>query len=88
MEVGLGGRLDATNVVESPVVCGITTLGMDHMEILGHTLPLIAAEKAGILKRGVPAFSAAGQQHDALKVLESRAVSVQVIPAVILVRIP
>jgi hypothetical protein len=38
--VGLGGRLDATNVVAAPVVCGITSLGFDHMELLGHTLPV------------------------------------------------
>lgn len=51
LEVGLGGRLDATNVVPSPVVCGISSLGFDHMELLGYTLPEIAREKAGILKK-------------------------------------
>lgn len=40
MEVGLGGRLDATNCVRSPVVCGVTALGFDHMDVLGHTLPV------------------------------------------------
>jgi hypothetical protein len=40
MEVGLGGRLDATNCVRAPVVCGVTALGFDHMDILGHTLPV------------------------------------------------
>lgn len=40
LEVGLGGRLDATNCVRSPVVCGIAALGFDHMDILGHTLPV------------------------------------------------
>ncbi|XP_058081184.1 folylpolyglutamate synthase-like isoform X2 [Magnolia sinica] len=50
LEVGLGGRLDSTNVVKEPVVCGITSLGMDHMEILGDTLGKIASEKAGIFK--------------------------------------
>ena len=40
MEVGLGGRLDATNCVRGPVVCGVTALGFDHMEVLGHTLPV------------------------------------------------
>ncbi len=69
LEVGLGGRLDATNVVREPYVCGITSLGYDHMEILGHTLPEIAAEKAGILKRGAPAFTVQ-QPADAMKVLQ------------------
>lgn len=53
VEVGLGGRLDATNVV-SPVVTGITTIGIDHAHILGDTLEQIAFEKAGIAKPGVP----------------------------------
>ncbi|CAI0412145.1 unnamed protein product, partial [Linum tenue] len=50
LEVGLGGRFDATNVVQKPVVCGIASLGYDHIEILGDTLGKIAGEKAGILK--------------------------------------
>jgi dihydrofolate synthase/folylpolyglutamate synthase len=54
LEVGLGGRLDATNVIESPLVCGIAGLGMDHRQWLGRTLGDIAAEKAGIAKRGSP----------------------------------
>jgi dihydrofolate synthase/folylpolyglutamate synthase len=54
IEVGLGGRLDATNVVQ-PAVCAITSISYDHMDRLGHTLGEIAAEKAGILKVGVPA---------------------------------
>lgn len=54
IEVGLGGRLDATNVVE-PIACAITSIGLDHTEQLGDTLGQIAAEKAGILKAGVPA---------------------------------
>ena len=69
LEVGLGGRLDATNVVREPYVCGITSLGYDHMEILGHTLPEIAAEKAGILKKGAPAFTVQ-QPADAMQVLQ------------------
>lgn len=52
-EVGLGGRLDATNVLE-PVACAITSIAFDHEQYLGHTLPLIAAEKAGIIKPGIP----------------------------------
>ncbi|HYN46672.1 MAG TPA: Mur ligase family protein, partial [Allosphingosinicella sp.] len=54
VEVGLGGRLDATNVVPSPLACGISQLGHDHQAYLGTTLEEIAAEKAGIAKKGVP----------------------------------
>jgi len=54
LEVGLGGRLDATNVIEKPAVCGIAGLGLDHQSFLGDDLLLIAREKAGIAKRGVP----------------------------------
>ena len=53
IEVGLGGRLDATNIVE-PELCVITSIGLDHCELLGDTIELIAAEKAGILKPGRP----------------------------------
>jgi len=54
VEVGLGGRLDATNVIPSPLVCGISQIGHDHHFFLGDTLEQIAAEKAGIAKSGVP----------------------------------
>jgi dihydrofolate synthase / folylpolyglutamate synthase len=54
IEVGLGGRLDATNVIARPAVCGITQLGVDHQRFLGDTILDIAAEKAGISKAGVP----------------------------------
>jgi len=54
LEVGLGGRLDATNVIPKPLVTVITNIGLDHMELLGETLGEIAAEKAGIVKLGVP----------------------------------
>lgn len=54
LEVGLGGRLDATNVVERPLVCGIASLGLDHQAFLGNSMIEVAAEKAGIAKRGVP----------------------------------
>ena len=53
VEVGIGGRFDATNVVEDPAVCGVAQLGIDHSLYLGNTLPDIAGEKAGIAKRGV-----------------------------------
>ena len=54
LETGLGGRLDATNVIAAPSLCIITKVGYDHMEYLGQTLAEIAGEKAGIIKRGVP----------------------------------
>ena len=68
LEVGLGGRLDATNVV-SPLVSVITSLSYDHTHILGHTLAQIAREKAGIIKRGVPVVSAP-QPPEAMAVIE------------------
>ncbi len=55
LEVGLGGRLDATNVIERPIASVITPVSMDHVEFLGDTLEKIATEKAAILRRGVPA---------------------------------
>jgi dihydrofolate synthase/folylpolyglutamate synthase len=54
VEVGLGGRLDATNIIPEPAVCGIAQLGLDHQQWLGNTILDIAGEKAGIAKRGVP----------------------------------
>lgn len=57
LEVGLGGRLDATNVIETPVATGIASIGLDHQQLLGETLGEIAAEKAAIAKRGVPLVS-------------------------------
>ncbi len=56
METGMGGRLDATNLLE-PAACGITAIDLDHMEYLGGTLEAIALEKAGIFKTGVPAVA-------------------------------
>jgi dihydrofolate synthase/folylpolyglutamate synthase len=72
LEVGLGGRLDATNVVERPLASVITRLSLDHNEFLGNSLVEIAAEKAGILKRGVPAV-VTGQAREALAVIERQA---------------
>jgi folylpolyglutamate synthase/dihydrofolate synthase len=57
LEVGLGGRLDATNTLPRPLVCGVTTLDFDHTEFLGSSLADIAGEKAGIFKPGVPAIT-------------------------------
>ncbi|WP_426443500.1 bifunctional folylpolyglutamate synthase/dihydrofolate synthase [Bradyrhizobium genosp. P] len=72
LEVGLGGRLDSTNVVETPLACVIAPVSMDHMEFLGDTLPLIAAEKAAIIKRKVPVISAE-QAPEAMAVVEAEA---------------
>ena len=69
MEVGLGGRLDATNVVEQPVAAVITSLSYDHMHLLGNTLGEIAFEKAGIIKSGRPVISAP-QHAEAQAVIE------------------
>lgn len=61
METGLGGRLDATNVVEKPLACIITSISRDHTEYLGDTFEAIAGEKAGIIKAGVPVIYDASQ---------------------------
>ena len=61
METGLGGRLDATNVVEKPLACIITSISRDHTEYLGDTLKAVAGEKAGIIKAGVPVIYDASQ---------------------------
>jgi dihydrofolate synthase/folylpolyglutamate synthase len=72
LEVGLGGRLDATNVIERPLATVVTPVSIDHREFLGDTVGLIAAEKAGIFKRDVPAMVAA-QPREALAVIERQA---------------
>jgi dihydrofolate synthase/folylpolyglutamate synthase len=72
LEVGLGGRLDATNVIEKPLASVITPISLDHLEFLGDTLEKIAAEKAAILKPGVPA-AIAPQAASALAVIERQA---------------
>ena len=67
LETGMGGRLDATNVIDAPKVAVITEIGKDHMEILGDTYELIAAEKAGIIKkRSVVVYSANRQESSAV----------------------
>jgi dihydrofolate synthase / folylpolyglutamate synthase len=72
LEVGLGGRLDATNTVEKPLASVITPVSMDHTEFLGNTLTSIAGEKAAIIKRGVPVISAE-QAGEAMDVIEAQA---------------
>ena len=78
VEVGLGGRLDATNIL-TPAACAITRIDYDHMDKLGHTLAEIAREKAGILKPGVPAVTGA-QRPAAMR--EIRRKAVPLVPAV------
>ncbi|WP_234682455.1 bifunctional folylpolyglutamate synthase/dihydrofolate synthase [Bradyrhizobium monzae] len=72
LEVGLGGRLDSTNVVDTPAACVITPISMDHMDFLGDTLTSIAGEKAAIIKRGVPVVCAE-QTPAAMAVIEAEA---------------
>ena len=72
VETGLGGRLDATNIIENPAVTVITSISYDHMEILGDTIEKIAGEKAGIIKAGVPLICD-GSSPEAEKVLTERA---------------
>jgi len=63
LEVGLGGRFDATNVIDKPLVCAISPVSHDHAEFLGFDLAGVAAEKAGILKRGVPGVIGPQDEH-------------------------
>jgi len=72
LEVGLGGRLDATNVIERPVASVISPVSIDHSEFLGDTLQSIAAEKAGIIKQGVPVICAE-QADEAMAAIEAQA---------------
>jgi len=72
LEVGLGGRLDATNVIDAPMACVIAPVSMDHTEFLGDTLTTIAGEKAAIIKRDVPAICAE-QAPEAMAVIEQYA---------------
>jgi len=72
LEVGLGGRLDATNVIDKPLASIITPVSLDHLDFLGDTLAKIAFEKAGIIKKGVPVIVAA-QHREALDVIERQA---------------
>jgi len=75
IETGLGGRLDSTNVIR-PKVVGITSLSIDHQNLLGDTIDSIAKEKAGIFKRGVPAITVQ-QEPSAMRVLQSQATAVK-----------
>jgi dihydrofolate synthase/folylpolyglutamate synthase len=77
LEVGLGGRGDATNVIDPPAACAITSISLDHRELLGPTVDVIAAEKAGIMKRGVP-LAIGAQPDDVLRVLIEHAAALDV----------
>lgn len=72
LETGLGGRLDATNTVDKPLACIITSISKDHVEYLGDTITQIAGEKAGIIKPGVPVIYD-GQNEEAACVIEKKA---------------
>lgn len=73
IEVGLGGRFDATNVIKSPKTSVITSISLDHTKILGDTLPQIAFEKCGIIKNGVPVVTSVNQNSEVLGVIEKTA---------------
>lgn len=72
IECGVGGEYDATNIIQRPLVCAITTLGMDHCNLLGHTIQEIAWHKAGIIKRGVGVV-VSRQVEEAMEVIKARA---------------
>lgn len=74
LETGLGGRLDATNVIQHPLLCVITSIGLDHTEILGDTLTQIAAEKCGICKPGVRTVVSARQDPEVFETIRQHVV--------------
>lgn len=69
LEVGIGGKYDSTNLMQHPVACGVCTLGLDHTALLGNTIEEIAAQKAGIYKKGSPALSVRQPKQSAEDVL-------------------
>ncbi|MBQ8391606.1 MAG: bifunctional folylpolyglutamate synthase/dihydrofolate synthase [Clostridia bacterium] len=73
LETGLGGRLDATNIIDAPLLSIITKIDIDHIEYLGGTIEKIAAEKAGIIKKGSTVITTPNQPKEALSVLEQTA---------------
>lgn len=73
LEVGMGGRLDCTNVVENPALTIISAIGIDHQEWLGDTIEEIAAEKAGIIKPGAPCILAPQKHESAAQIIRNRA---------------
>ncbi|MBI1954415.1 MAG: bifunctional folylpolyglutamate synthase/dihydrofolate synthase [Proteobacteria bacterium] len=81
IEVGMGGRFDATNVIEKPLLSIITSISYDHQEYLGNTLESIAFEKAGIIKQGVPVITTLEQQPHVLDVLKNQTNQLIVVPS-------
>ncbi len=73
LETGLGGRLDATNVIANPLATVLTSIGMDHMQYLGNTIEEIAAEKCGIIKQNCPVISYPLQEKAVLQVIQNHA---------------
>lgn len=73
LETGLGGRFDATNIIESPIVSIITSVSEDHMAVLGDTLGKIAFEKSGIIKKNCPVITGAEQKTEVLEVITAQA---------------
>ena len=71
LETGLGGRLDATNAIENPLACVITSISMDHIQYLGDTVEAIAGEKAGIIKKAIPVIYDANRQKTAQVIEET-----------------
>lgn len=74
IEVGMGGRLDTTNVIDSPILTIITSIALDHTEYLGPTIEIIAGEKAGIMKPNVPCVIAP-QEKSIMNTLEYHAIN-------------
>jgi folylpolyglutamate synthase len=77
-EVGVGGLLDPTNLIPSPIVTGVSSLGIDHVNVLGHSIAEIAGHKGGIFKPGVPALSVQQQYPETINVLRARALELKV----------
>lgn len=73
IEVGIGGEYDPTNIIQQPIVCGISTIHFDHVNILGESIESIAWSKAGIAKKNVPIFTVEQDHEAALRVIKSRA---------------
>lgn len=76
LETGVGGRLDATNIIKNPVVSILTSISFDHVQVLGNTLSAIAAQKAGIIKPGCPAVLSIGNEPEVVNTVKRAALSV------------
>ncbi|XP_059351170.1 folylpolyglutamate synthase, mitochondrial-like isoform X1 [Daphnia carinata] len=76
-EVGIGGLYDCTNVIRKPVVVGITSLGLDHVSLLGNTVEKIAFHKAGIMKPSVPTYTVSDQPGESLHILAEKALEIK-----------